>query len=84
MAVLSDTQQAILEQLSVAKEVYDEFLEDQKRRIADEKWEMQADMRRLIREAREHGVPYRQIGFCVGTSDHNTIKDMEKNKRREK
>jgi hypothetical protein len=82
LAAMSKTQQDILDLLAGARSIYDEFVDKQKQEMYDERWEALADTRRLVREARDVGVPYRQIGMALGTSDHTTIKDYEVNKRR--
>lgn len=82
MAVMSDKQLEILQELERARERYEAFEEDLAKRIADIKWDKRAETRSLVREAREAGVPYRQIGFALKTSDHNTLKQYEQNIRR--
>lgn len=82
MAVMNDKQSELLKMLEGARVIYDQFEEELAQRVADEKWENKADIRRLVREARDAGVPYRQIGFALQTSDHNTLKQYEKDIRR--
>lgn len=82
MAVMNEKQSELLRMLEGARVIYEQFEEELAERVADEKWEEKADIRRLVREAREAGVPYRQIGFALQTSDHNTLKSYEKNIRR--
>lgn len=84
MAKMSDKQLELLSMLETAREVYDAFENSLAREVADRKWEAKADTRRLIREAREAGVPYRQIGFALGTSDHQTLKNLEKDIRKDR
>lgn len=81
---MNEKQDALLEQLRDARELYEQFEADLAQRIADEKWEAKADIRRLVREARSEEVPYRQIGLAIGTSDHATLVAMEQNKRGKK
>ena len=82
MAVITEKQQEVLDQLKDAKALYDKVEADLLAKLLDDKWEAKADIRRLVREAREEGVPYRQLGFILGTSDHKTITDYEQNIRR--
>lgn len=82
MAVMNGIQQEILSKLERARVTYARFEEELAQRVADEKWERKTEMRELVREARAAGVPYRQIGMSLKTSDHRTIKDMEKDVRR--
>lgn len=82
MAVMNEKQSELLRMLENARVIYERFEEELAQRVADEKWEEKADIRRLVREAREAGVPYRQIGFALQTSDHNTLKSYEKDIRR--
>lgn len=82
MAVMNERQTELLKMLEGARVIYEQFEEELAQRVADEKWEAKADIRRLVREARDAGVPYRQIGFAIQTSDHNTLKQYEKNIRR--
>lgn len=82
MAVMNDKQQEILRKLELARVTYEAFEEELAQRVADAKWEKKAEMRDLVREARDAGVPYRQIGFALQTSDHNTLKNYEKDIRR--
>ena len=82
MAVMNEKQAELLRLLEDARVIYEQYEEELAQRIADEKWENKADIRRLVREARDAGVPYRQIGFALQTSDHNTLKQYEKDIRR--
>lgn len=82
MAVMNDRQQELLSRLERARVTYDQFEADLAQRVADEKWERKAEIRELVREARDAGVPYRQIGFALQTSDHVTLKNYEKDIRR--
>lgn len=82
MAVMNDKQAELLQLLEGARVIYDTFEEELAFEVADRKWSAKADIRRLVREAREAGVPYRQIGFALQTSDHRTLKDYEKDVRR--
>lgn len=82
MAVMNDKQNELLKKLEGARVTYDQFEEDLAQRVADEKWERKAEIRELVREARDAGVPYRQIGFALQTSDHVTLKNYEKDIRR--
>lgn len=82
MAVMNDIQQELLSRLERARVTYDQFEADLAQRVADEKWERKAEIRELVREARDAGVPYRQIGFALQTSDHVTLKNYEKDIRR--
>lgn len=82
MAVMNDRQNELLKKLEGARVTYDSFEEALAQRVADEKWERKTEIRELVREARDAGVPYRQIGFALQTSDHNTLKQYEKDIRR--
>lgn len=82
MAVMNERQQQILNQLEHARATYDEYEARLAKWVADEKWERKKDIRDLVREAREAGVPYRQIGFAIQTSDHRTIQAYEQDIRR--
>jgi hypothetical protein len=82
MAVMNDKQNELLKKLEGARVTYDQFEEELAQRVADEKWERKAEIRELVREARDAGVPYRQIGFALQTSDHVTLKNYEKDIRR--
>lgn len=82
MAVMNDKQQEILRKLELARVAYEAFEEELARRVADAKWERKAEIRELVREARDAGVPYRQIGFALQTSDHRTLKQYEQDIRR--
>ncbi len=82
MANLDDKQQDLLSKLEDVRVAYDAFEKDLMAEVLDRKWAAKADMRRLVREARAAGVPFRQIGFALQTSDHNTLKDLENNRRR--
>lgn len=81
MAIMNDTQQEILGELEAARVTYEQFEEDLAQRVADEKWERKAEIRDLVRKARDAGVPYRQIGFALHTSDHRTLQRYEKDIR---
>lgn len=82
MAVMNDKQQEILRKLELARVTYEAFEAELAQRVADAKWEKKTEMRDLVREARDAGVPYRQIGFALKTSDHNTLKQYEQDIRR--
>lgn len=82
MAVMNEKQTELLKMLEGARVIYDNFEEELACEVADRKWEARGDTRRLVREAREAGVPYRQIGIALQTSDHRTLKDYEKDVRR--
>lgn len=82
MAVMNEKQTELLKMLEGARVIYDNFEEELAFEVADRKWEARGDTRRLVREAREAGVPYRQIGIALQTSDHRTLKDYEKDVRR--
>ena len=82
MAIMNDKQNELLKKLEGARVTYDQFEEELAQRVADEKWERKAEIRELVREARDAGVPYRQIGFALQTSDHVTLKNYEKDIRR--
>lgn len=81
MAVMDGIQQEILSRLERARVTYEAFEEELTQRVADAKWEKKAEMRDLVREARDAGVPYRQIGFALQTSDHRTLRMYEANER---
>lgn len=82
MVLLNDKRLELVAQLEQARVVYEGFETDLAQRIADEKWEAKSNIRRLVREARAVGVPYRQIGFALKSSDHATIKNYENDVRR--
>lgn len=82
MAVMNDKQTEKLRQLEDARVTYDTFEEELAFEVADRKWAAKAEIRKLVREARDAGVPYRQIGFALQTSDHRTLKEYEKDVRR--
>lgn len=82
MAVMNDKQSELLKMLEGARVINEEYEVVLAQRLADDKWEGKADIRRLVREAREAGVPYRQIGFALQTSDHRTLRMYEEDKRR--
>lgn len=82
MAVMNEKQTELLDMLEGARVIYDRFEKELAQAVADEKWEHKQDIRRLVREAREAGVPYRQIGIALQTSDHNTLKQYETDSRR--
>lgn len=82
MALLSAKQQEVLDEMAAAKDVVDNLKADALAAYQEQCWEIEGQLRELVREAREIGVPYRQIGMRLGTSDHVTIKNMEQEKRR--
>ena len=82
MALLNEEQQALVTKLEEARVVYDTFEEELRKEVADRKWEARAETRRLVREARAAGVPMRQIGIALDTSDHRTLKNYENDVRR--
>lgn len=82
MAVMDSKQQEILRKLERSRVTYEEYEEWLANWISDEKWKHKEEMRNLVREARDAGVPYRQIGFALKTSDHNTLKQYEQDIRR--
>lgn len=82
MAVMNERQQELLSKLEHARVTYEAYEEWLAQQVADSKWEKKEEMRNLVREARDAGVPYRQIGFALKTSDHRTLKDYEKDVRR--
>lgn len=84
MAIMSESQQDLLDQLEEARVEYETFEEDLNQEVADRKWEKKTSIRRLVREARASGVPMRQIGFALKTSDHATLKNYENDVRRDK
>lgn len=84
MAVMSESQQQLLDELEQAGVDFTNFEEALRKEVADRKWEAKANLRRLVREARGEGVPMRKIGFALGTSDHKTLKDYENDVRRDK
>ena len=83
MAILNEEQTSLVSQLEQARVVYDTFEEALRKEVSDRKWEEKANIRRLVREARLAGVPMRQIGFALKTSDHKTLKDYENGVRRD-
>lgn len=84
MAILNEEQQALLTQLEEARVVFDVFEEQLRKEMLDRKWEAKTNIRKLVRQARSAGVPMRQIGFALETSDHRTLKDYENDVRRDK
>lgn len=82
MAVLSEAQQDVIDQLNAARVVYDQFELELRKEVADRKWAARAETRRLVRKAREMNVPMRQVGIALETSDHKTLKDYENDVRR--
>ena len=84
MAIMSESQQDLLDQLEEARVEYETFEEALNQEVADRKWEKKTSIRRLVREARASGVPMRQIGFALKTSDHATLKNYENDVRRDK
>lgn len=84
MAVMNEEQQALLDQLEEARVVYETFEAKLREEVADRKWDERGNIRRLVREARAANVPFRQIGFALGTADHKTLKDYENDVRRDK
>lgn len=83
MTKMNESQESLLSQLEGARLAYERFESNLAQEVADRKWEAKAELRELVREARLASVPYRQIGFAVGSSDHKTIKDYEANVRRD-
>lgn len=84
MAKMNELQESLISQLESARVTYDKFEETLAQEVADRKWEARAEMRDLVREARQAGVPYRRIGFALQTSDHNTLVSYYEDKRRDK
>ena len=84
MAIMSESQQDLLDQLEEARVEYETFEEALNQEVADRKWDQKTSIRRLVREARASGVPMRQIGFALKTSDHATLKNYENDVRRDK
>lgn len=82
MAVLSEAQQDVIDQLNAARVVYDQFELELRKEVSDRKWDARAETRRLVRKAREMNVPMRQVGIALETSDHKTLKDYENDVRR--
>lgn len=82
MAVLSEKQTEVVKLLEDARVIYEEFEEQLAIEVADRKWDAKQDIRRLVREARDVGIPYRQIGFAIKTSDHRTIQAYEQDVRK--
>lgn len=83
MTRMSETQETLISQLEHARVAYESFEATLAAEIADRKWEAKAKMRGLVRDARASGVPYRRIGFAIGSSDHKTLKDYETDTRRD-
>lgn len=83
MAKMNKTQESLISQLEHARVIYDTFEEMLAQEVADRKWEAKEHIRRLVREARDAGVPYRRIGFALKTSDHNTLVSYYEDKRRD-
>lgn len=84
MAIMTEQQQSLLDQLEEARVVYETFEEALAQEMMDRKWEEKTRIRHLVREARAAGVPFRQIGFALKTSDHKTLKDYHDNVRKDK
>lgn len=82
MAVMNEKQTELLALLDGARVIYESFEEELAFEVANRKWTAKSDIRRLVREARDAGVPYRQIGIALQTSDHRTLKEYEKDVRR--
>ena len=82
MAVMNEQQQELLNELEAARASYEAYEARLMQDLSDAKWAAKQDIRHLVREAREAGVPYRQIGFALKTGDHRTIKDYEQDIRR--
>lgn len=83
MAILNEEQKKILAEIEDAREAYEDFEQKLSQEIADRKWVAKKHLRDLVRKARSARVPFRQVGFALGTSDHRTIKDLEADRRRD-
>lgn len=84
MAKMNELQESLISQLEDARVAYEKFEESLAQEVADRKWEAKTQIRDLVREARQAGVPYRRIGFALHTSDHNTLVTYYEDKRRDK
>ena len=82
MANMNQEQRDLLHQLEVADAEYNAYVEALEEELAQKKWEAREKTRNLVREARNASVPYRQIGIALGTSDHQTIKNFESDRRK--
>lgn len=78
MAVMNEKQTELLHQLEHARATYEAFEAALAREVTERKREAKSEIRALVREARGVGVPYRQIGIAIQTSDHRTLKEYEK------
>lgn len=81
MANMNDNQESLIEQLEHARVIYEKFEDDLAQEVADRKWEAKQHIRSLVRKSRQANVPYRKIGFALGTSDHRTLQRYEKDIR---
>lgn len=74
MTKLNDTQERLLALLGAAKTIADERIAAEEDRMEDRKNKFREPVRKAAKAAAEAGVPARQIGFALETSDHKTIK----------
>lgn len=72
MTKLNETQEALLEAVSVVKEEIDGELEELKHWYEAKRWELQLPVRIVVGEARDAGVPWRRLQGPLETSDHKT------------
>lgn len=81
MANMNETQQSLLDQLSVVAVEYDNFEEALRKEVAERKWQERARTRELVRQARDIGVPWKKLGEALNTSDHRTVKAYANDER---
>lgn len=74
MTKLNQEQDKLLDTLAAAKSKADEKIADELAKFEAKKYALRAPVRKAAQAADRGGVPARQIGFVLGTSDHKTIK----------
>lgn len=74
MTNLSEEQKARLQAVEDARREVEADLDTLRRQQEQERWEIQQPLILAAKAAADAGVPARQIGFALRTSDHKTIK----------
>lgn len=71
---LNYDQEEALTEVRTDKENFDTAVLEMKARFDEEVEHIRRDVADSVKAAVNTGVPLRQIGFALGTSDHKTIK----------
>lgn len=78
MTKLNPAQQALLDAVAEERSRSRAAVEQARLEFEARKWELEAPLRVAVKDAVDAGVPKRQIGQVIPTSDHKTVDNMAK------